>query len=433
MTNLLIKDRYNKLVWDTNGQIWHNDYYLTHFPLKPKSEIAQYVASHGLAIPQIFETLDDAKQSWKDFIIRSEHPSEYFGSSWIFHSQKVDAQSKQLGASNLQHRWGDIDRDNLVCNELAAKDSLQCALTTQLDRFSQDQYEQCIRTLESHHADYYAQLANLNRQMFIDHLSFSYRELLWWYNRGIVADNGVSGRYHLFTVLKDPKHYLYNRTIAEETGNILYSGPGALTPRLKSQIKNDIQYYETIKNLDRFDPKHCPIIEFQTINNTNYFLQYHRTQNKQDDATFVLSKKLNNNQIQALFCRWVTDKEWIQTDMNVHFLDYIDNRIPILPTYEKCAIDLHYNFWYTEIMSRKRSIQIHDAQSNFDFFAIKVLAEHTQKSILFNPQVSAVLMSTDMKPYADNRYRKYKSNGGSLAVPIHILSDWKKAYVELLG
>ncbi|MFA7284967.1 MAG: hypothetical protein WC004_04050, partial [Candidatus Absconditabacterales bacterium] len=75
------KDRYQKLYGSPMGS--NNDYYLQRFPDKPKSEIAQYVASQGIPTPQIFNSLEHARTSGVDFIIRSEHPIEYYGAAGL--------------------------------------------------------------------------------------------------------------------------------------------------------------------------------------------------------------------------------------------------------------------------------------------------------------------------------------------------------------
>ncbi len=66
-----------------------SDWFLENPPQQPKREIALYVSSQGVQVPTLFEGIDEALESGREFIIRSEHPQEYQGMSGVLQSHLV--------------------------------------------------------------------------------------------------------------------------------------------------------------------------------------------------------------------------------------------------------------------------------------------------------------------------------------------------------
>lgn len=69
------------------------DYFLANPPAQPKLEIARYVASCGINVPDdIYSESTPALQSNDEIVARSEHPQDYDGysdmmRSVLFHPQ----------------------------------------------------------------------------------------------------------------------------------------------------------------------------------------------------------------------------------------------------------------------------------------------------------------------------------------------------------
>lgn len=69
------------------------DYYTEHPPHQPKREIAEYVRSQDILVPEIYDSLKTALQSGNPFIVRSEHPQDYAGASGLVSSHIVSPDS----------------------------------------------------------------------------------------------------------------------------------------------------------------------------------------------------------------------------------------------------------------------------------------------------------------------------------------------------
>lgn len=71
-----------------------------------------------------------------------------------------------------------------------------------------------------------------------------------------------------------------------------------------------IELYEKVRNLDRFNPNHCPVMEFQLSANNHqlYFLQYHRARDFRS-SSHQLTRSPMQDEIVALWVRGATPPE----------------------------------------------------------------------------------------------------------------------------
>ena len=159
-----------------------------------------------------------------------------------------------------------------------------------------------------------------NLEQFRAETSFSLWEDIPGYCRTVVADSAIAGRHHIMTVkYGESGHVSY--TIVED--GIIHTNFGSELPdELTKGIKSLVETYEQIRNLPNFDPNHCPIMEFKTWRERDYFLQYHRTRNF-EPTTFTLDREPKNGEIEVLFVRGATMPEGMTVDTTV--VDYYWN------------------------------------------------------------------------------------------------------------
>ncbi|MCK5449723.1 hypothetical protein KAI32_02560 [Candidatus Pacearchaeota archaeon] len=243
---------------------------------QPKRVIANYVKQSGLLVPKIFGSLEEAVQDGRRIFVRSEHPQDYDGISNLFYSG-VYGEIPALCGCAL-----DIKRTDY---ELLRKHMLLLP-HNRINNFRRDEGK--VQELK-------------------DGVSYSFWEFLeGGQNRTIIADSSVRGRYHIFTNL--PRGY--SQWTIFEDGKIIF-GEQKADSDLKQNFPCQIEFYETVRNLDAFNPNHCPSIEYQSMGKDNFFLQYFRTNDFQE-ADFVLDRDLEDGEVKADWVRGVTPKGGIQ-------------------------------------------------------------------------------------------------------------------------
>jgi len=383
-----------------------SDYYLSNsgsLKSQPKRTIGNYVASHGILVPTRFDSLKDARSSGKPFIARSEHSQDYAGLSGLLdspHSRKLDGieteeQLKQVIFGKEKDRSSFSNSRNLP--------KQLCRITGQ--------------PLED----------------FIDGVSFSFWEFVPGYNRVVIADSSVGGRYHVITkrdvFAKNSNARVVNYSIVEENKVTQFVQP--LTPALKARLPELITDYEAVRRLGNFDSKHCPIMEFQTRHGKNHFLQYHRTRDF-SPTTFTLNWKKNDGTVEALFVRGSTPPEGFEVNATVCYSvwERSGHDWDGLPD-EDASFDLHFNHIIPELNAKRRRLQI-VPKSDVHWALMEVAIGHFQRTKLFKPEVS-VVVPRDSLIAKEERSRlgkiSYETNQDQ-KVPLHIVSDGTRAYVR---
>ena len=231
---------------------------------QPKRTIADYVEQNGILVPRRFDTLSDARRSHKGIFLRSEHEQEYNGVSGL------------LDSFELSRRMVDGDRKNpIIFSPRGIQD---------LEEIKKDYFQYLKDSRSEHPLDQFYRFTNTTKQDLINNTSFSIWEYLDGIKRTIVADSAIPNKYHI-TTNRFGDNWIHNRTIFEK-GKKPNQYLNKLTPELEEGLEEFIETYEEIRHLKNFDPNHCPIMEFMTIGNKNYFLQYHITRDF-EPSTFV--------------------------------------------------------------------------------------------------------------------------------------------------
>ena len=211
-------------------------------------------------------------------------------------------------------------------------------------------------------------------------------------------------------------------------------------------LEEFIETYEEIRHLKNFDPNHCPIMEFMTIGNKNYFLQYHKTRDF-EPSTFVLDRPRKKGEKPTWFVRGATSPEGMTVKTTIQYsalwteLSNIPN-----PQDEEGSFDFHYKNVFSDIMSRRRKLQIEVERHNLKSAFIKGIDRgHLPAAKLFKPEVSIIMneryrsyQRSEVKNWSNNLKNKFPHHSGkdeilnqpNFTIDLHVISDGRKAYIS---
>ena len=241
------------------------DYYLEdkgRLKGQPKRTIADYVEQNGILVPKRFNSLKEAKKSGLPIICRSEHIQDYDGASGLLDSP-------------LLEKFANVNNEHLLREKL----------------LEQNKYE----------IDYASTLMGINPNTFKDEISFPYWEHLAGYNRTVVADSAIKGKYHITTFGEGRATY----TILEENK---IKNFGNSPKNSDKEFEELIKLYEEIRNFNKFDSNNCPTMELQTFKGKHYFLQYMKGRNF-NPPNFELKRWMKKGERKAMFVRGATSSE----------------------------------------------------------------------------------------------------------------------------
>lgn len=378
-----------------------SDFYIEHpeeLKGQPKRTIGDYVERNGILVPQRFDSLADAFASGKEFIARSEHPQEYDGmsgmlmshkSSWLEEGIKTEEELKAKGLG-----LPDIQRTGIWMQYIAL---------------------------------------GVSEEQFKQQVSYSCWEFHEGVNCSVVADSAIPKRYHIMSNgFQLPVGLWYNYTCVD--GNTVVLEGGSKQPEdIRNELPKLLKLYESVRQLPRFDPAHCPIMEMQKVDGKIYFLQYHRTRDFMP-ADFVLDRPPKPTENRALFVRGVTPPDGCTYKITaVHGWiwgvgeEETDFRIP---EQEEGAL------WrdeegkrFPEIMARKRRVQV--INHNLKDILGSLVRNHFARSILFKPELTIV---TEGLLYTSEEYKNWVEKaiktGEDQHIDVHVVSDGRTAYVE---
>lgn len=359
------------------------DFYLLNPPRQPKREIADYVESQGILVPRRFESFEEARLSGKPFIVRSEHPQDYNGVSDILGSIR----SRYIPPSETEAE--------LRQNMLAGK------------RYGD-----------------YCGLLGIEPEQFEKEASQSYWELLGGSNVTIAADSSIEGRF--IVIARDDRGA--GCSVVESGKTILQYGFSFSNQSLERLIET----YERIRMLPHFDKRHCPAMEFQVADDSNYFLQYHRVRNF-SPVGFQLNREPQGDEVEALFVRGATPPQGFTVDATLFYGVGFGEEVKKLPENEQASFDPSFQVAraFSEIMSRKRKLQV---IHKFSFLKDTMLdlAGHLLTSRILKPEVS-IICAHDVL-YAEKEYWALREEAARIRqdvrIRLHVVSDGRKAYIK---
>jgi len=385
------------------------DYYLENperLEGQPKRTIADYVEQNGILVPKRFDSLEEARKSHKAILLRSEHPQDYSGISGILDSFELSC--KMFWSSRKEFK-----KFNYFIPR--GLDSIE-EIKNKYFKFLDESYAGRIYPE-------FCKITKVDPEEFKKEVSFSIWEKLGGVNRTIVADSSIPERYHIFSDGKNVWNYtiiengksekMFLRPLTQEFGN----------------LKSLIELYESVRNLDRFDPNHCPIIEAQTVDGKDYFLQYHRGRDFLP-SSFVLDRHLRRGEIEVPFVRGATPEKGMDCKVTVYYAH--EGRWNLKPQGEDGSYDFHLDVAFTELRARKRKLDmIHT--DHFNHRIAKIVWGHDLKSRLFKAQVSIIHNIDDLLRNGETTEKLCKEariTGRNTYFNLHITSDGRRAFVK---
>lgn len=272
---------------------------------------------------------------------------------------------------------------------------------------------------------------DLNKDTVREDVSFSLWEYLDGFNSTIVADSAIPYRYHITTSRKEPWFFGYFVVEKAKIEQLISKFDKPIPEDFKNAIPEIIELYESVRKLNHFSPEHCPIVEAQSANGKRYFLQYHRSRDF-EPAEFELMKKPKRKQIEASFVRGATPPEGMTCNVIVRYGWCQDWKIDVQKT-EDGSFDFHYHHIFSEIMARRRKLQMINQKGGKDFEFLKFVVKHDRISKLHKPQVSAMCDVDDLfygRREFDRINDKAYNTHQDQYIQLKIISDGRKAYIK---
>jgi len=394
------------------------DYYLLRPPRQPKAEVAAYVESQGIAVPRRFVSLQEALDSGRSFIVRSEHPDEYTGLSGLLQSAKVTPQAvaeiKELMDEKPEFF---LKEDELKNGFFTSMFYYPMLIIRYLKDGSQKKFEAELTALRKKKIENYCKFRKMPEKEFIQNISYSYWELLGGINRTVVADDAVEGRYHFFSVKENSICQDYS---IYDNGQLI-----SMTPWMSESTRADLNeiaaFYEKIRRLPRFQARHCPVMEIQTVDeHKNFFLQCHRMHNL-NPARFCLERPCAEGEIEAFFVRGATPPEGIMLPA-------------IICGDEENTEGVHFCRPYhhdIDVYDTKMQAFLIQKETSKDFVGT-IGTRHIKVLKLFSPGISVVADAKTLGIDFREAEAEFNKSRKPVIIPIRVVSDGRRAYLKVI-
>jgi hypothetical protein len=171
-------------------------------------------------------------------------------------------------------------------------------------------------------------------------------------------------------------------------------------------------------------------MEFKTVGDRHFFLQYHRSRDF-SPATFTLDRPPETHEHEAMFVRGATPPGGLQGKVTLWYpfirkegREFRDYHFDVE---EIGSYDFHYNWFASERKFLSRSLQfIHG--SDLDWELMCAVVGHTQRSKVFKPAVTLINNLNEIFPDVDSHRRPNMEEHTYLT--LQVVSDGKKAYIS---
>lgn len=381
---------------------------------QPKRTIADYAERNGILAPRRFDSIREARMAGFDdsqIFLRSEHPHEYDGASGILDS----------------FRLGDNPYFNKKVDSLTQVKQMFFDANNGIG--SDPKYK------------IYCQILGIDEQDFRDETSFSVWEYIDGPRMVVVADSSIKNRYHIMAQdLKDGKvshdYLVFDREKGGRgfTYNNSSKGKVEKVRDLSLTEAKLLDVYEQVRNLEHFDPNHCPIMEFAGHDTDIYFLQYHRTRDFQE-RTFVLGRNANRDESEALFARGAS-KEGGET-FRVIAVDraFLNGGLEINENAEG-FIGVGAYHPLREIMYKRSFLQIKNVRENdLVFHMHNITRGHSSRSAVFKPKIYSIHDNDGVlsKKEKEELWGKASKTDETQYVDLHVESDGDRSLIKRVG
>jgi glutathione peroxidase-family protein len=380
------------------------DYYTRHperLQGQPKRTIVDYAEQYGILVPKRFDSIEEAVASQTEVLVRSEHTQDYDGVAGLLDSFELQETAHFVGDS-------------------ASQKGFTAGEKRSLEEIKQAYFEHLLSVNAKPKFQQYCRYLGIDQEKFKKETSFSLWEKIPGFNRVIVADSAIAGRYHVMTT-QDKMNF--RNYVIFDNGKLIRHFGGSLPNSLRMGMETLIHIYEEIRHLDRFDSKHCPIMEFQTHRSKNYFVQYHRARDF-SPTTFTIDPE-QQHAVEVPFVRGATIPEGMACKVTLYYANMLTGEFDA--NHEDGSYDLHWHYVWPELRVRHRKVQMINTD-NLDFTMESIVINHTQRSKLFKPQVSIL---HDINGILQN-YKAYRNGHDNIYLNLQITSDGYRAFVKLL-
>ncbi|PIY72407.1 hypothetical protein COY87_01120, partial [Candidatus Roizmanbacteria bacterium CG_4_10_14_0_8_um_filter_33_9] len=352
---------------------------------QPKSEICRQVSAltNGeIKIPSIVQDVDEVRAvllGGETLLARSEHPDEYEGASGIFHTFSI-------AASNVDGR------------DFPGWEKKMKQFPDQITSFLVD-----LHKANHQRYVYYARLQGLDPESYLKGLSFSYWRPVQGVNLAINADSSIEGRYHISAIINE-ENWIQLMTEEKEKNVHALSQQGKTTFS-QDELKELLRQYNLIRKLPIFDPKQCPIMEFQLgKNNVLYFLQYHRTR-EFEPPQFTATKEAEHIR---RFVRGVTPATGIIVPTVVYAGFYPGQQntqqfAPTIASFPGSCCVYHAHMPFQTWLSQQLEVQF---INGFTYTMRGYHDGHLSRSTLFKPKVVIEIEAGEIEKLTEGQRRK---------------------------
>ncbi|MDB5170975.1 MAG: hypothetical protein JWO35_669 [Candidatus Saccharibacteria bacterium] len=423
----------------------------------PKQEIGDYIEAQGFSVPKRFETLDEALdvvRAGGTIAVRSEHRDEYDGASGLMETFRIDLQSAEDSLRAFEN-YGPFDIDEQVYQsqfrsavtayrrgDMPGYSTMEDVVLGEALSAPTDLTLQRLQRLsrQSTSVRRYADLTNRSTAELMNGASFSFWEYVPGTNVTIVADSAIDDRYHVLG--NKPKRKgipsYYGWQISDESGKPIAGkeNDSTLTPDVTQSL---IKAYEAIRNLPRFASQHCPLLELQLDGDGKiWFLQYHRTRDFKAAGELLDPNDFSPAEgwHKADGVRGALDEPTTLKTAFWYPNEYgsVRHTGSPLPTIEDASTDWHWDWALSEIMARRRSVQL-DYDSLERAYST-IAAAHGPRSRWFKPLAAVALDDRGLKKLVPKQLKEQVShhvhrNNGLARVVIDFAVDGRNGYVRL--
>ena len=396
-----------------------DDYFTKNIVMQPKKDIGDYVESQGIPVPRRFANLSEARASGKDILVRSEHPQDYSGVSGLFESVGLRCFDDPCWIG-----YNPVGNDDDCLREQLA---------------------------DSWRAKFLCRLCGFNEEKFKGDFSVSYWEYLDGFNHKILADSSVKGRYHITTRNTEEDASGMYTIWDNDSQQSLHYRPGGIPIIIKENMEDLIDFYEKIRNLDRFDPNHCPLVEAQSVIKdgrvNHYFLQYHKTRDF-NPVDFDAREISEADMISFSVVRGATEERIETHKMTVAIPGLVAGSpyedIYSLPIGDFSYLDLREDtgaevgFVFLERMIRDTQIvfSVFERGESLNELGYRLaVCGHSRSSRHFKPRVSAWMDKKTLNYLITDKEivemkQKAAKTGKVQTIDIDIVSDGRKAFAR---
>lgn len=369
------------------------DYWLQNPPLQPKRAIGDYFEAEGVDAAPRFDNPEDAAAYTGGIVMRGEHPLEYAGPSDLLGSTRF--QPGDYSAESLDFSpedWLNFNAPHLTAEKLT--------LLSAAYGYSKDEV--------------------------IRDVSFSLWGLVDGMNRFMFADPANAGRYFVGGIACEAQTLQLVRRFDAITsaGNVenfhQVAQKAEPWPTAYGTPEELIEFYERIRNLDRFDSLHSPIIEVQSDpkEHRQQGLQYHR--GRDANMSNFNGEKVPKLALSADHVFGGTVPEGQDSEC--------------LVIYEDGAIDQDRDLLELEILARSGMPVVLLVENVDDHFK-RGVENHAPRSLWTKPPITLILQTEARKvPEVLARSLKTRSIVAGIEAPVaelHIVSDGKEASIDL--